>query len=128
MQLQSAEQERDGEREGRAKDRAMAEVERQAREEMVQSLRRTQMQMQEQYTAMEQRMRREASVNKDMAALLAKAKESIRYDSAEELRPLDELEKELKSREAVVEGTLEVTRGRLDSGAFLDSQGSQYAL
>ncbi|KAG0046256.1 hypothetical protein BGZ83_008557 [Gryganskiella cystojenkinii] len=120
-ELRKTEKQRDQERQGREHDRLQAEKEIRKNEDMIQSLRHQSQRMQKEFTTMETRMRREMSTTKDLAELLGKLRQSIKRDSEAELRSLDELEKELKSRESVVEETIQITRNRMDSGAFLES-------
>ncbi|KAF9905295.1 hypothetical protein EC991_001843 [Linnemannia zychae] len=123
-QLRDAQSARDLEKAAHDQDLLRAEREREKQEEMIQSLRQSQMQMQKEFTTLETRMRREMSATKDLTDLLSKLKASIKRDSEAELRSLDELEKELKSRETVVEETIQITRSRMDSGAFLETHES----
>ncbi|KAF9128464.1 hypothetical protein BGW39_005030 [Mortierella sp. 14UC] len=120
-QLWDAQNAQDLEKAAHDQDFIRAEREREKQEEMIQSLRRSQMQMQKEFTTLETRMRHEMSATKDLADLLGKLKASIKRDSEAELRSLDELEKELKWRETVVEETIQITRTRMDSGAFLET-------
>ncbi|KAG0292643.1 hypothetical protein BGZ97_005532 [Linnemannia gamsii] len=121
LRLRDAQNARDLEKAAHDQDLLRAKREKEKQEEMIQSLRRTQKQIQKEFSTMETRMRREMSAAKDLTDLLGKLKASIKRDSEAELRSLDELEKELKSRESVVEETISITRSRMDSGAFLES-------
>ncbi|KAF9149919.1 Dipeptidyl aminopeptidase, partial [Linnemannia schmuckeri] len=122
LQVRDAQNARDLEKAAHDQDLLRAKREKEKQEEMIQSLRRTQKQMQKEFITMETHMRHEMSATKDFTDLLGKLKASIKRDSEAELRSLDELEKELKSRESVVEETILLTRSRMDSGAFLESR------
>ncbi|KAG9064717.1 ankyrin repeat domain 30B [Linnemannia hyalina] len=124
LRLCDAQNARDLEKAAHDQDLLRAQREKEKQETMIQSLRRTQKQMQKEFTTLETRMRREMSATKDLTGLLSKLKASIKRDSEAELRSLDELEKELKSREMVVEETISNTRSRMDSGTFMESNES----
>ncbi|KAG0062736.1 hypothetical protein BGZ89_010438 [Linnemannia elongata] len=124
LRLRDAQNSRDLEKAAHDQDLLRAQREKEKQEDMIQSLRRTQKQMQKEFTTLETRMRREMSATKDLTNLLSKLKASIKRDSEAELRSLDELEKEFKSRETVVEETISMTRSRMDSGAFMESSES----
>ncbi|KAF9084988.1 hypothetical protein BGX23_010067 [Mortierella sp. AD031] len=120
-QLHDAHRACDHEKTAHDQDLVRAEREREKQEEVIQGLKQSQMKMQKEFTTMETRMRREMGAAKDLTGLLAKLKTSIKRDSEAELQSLDELEKELKSHESVVEETMQITRSRMDSGAFLET-------
>ncbi|KAF9927695.1 hypothetical protein FBU30_002959 [Linnemannia zychae] len=120
-QLRDANNARDLEKAAHDQDLIRSQREKEKQDKVIQTLRHTQIQMQKEFTSMETRMRREMSAAKDLTDLLAKLRASIKRDSEAELRSLDELEKELKTRETVVEETIQTTRNRMDSGAFMNS-------
>ncbi|GJJ67905.1 hypothetical protein EMPS_00251 [Entomortierella parvispora] len=123
-ELRNAGKQREQERLVHSQDRVRAQNEKQLDEELIQSLRHQVQQMQKEFTTMETRMRRERSATRDLVELLGNLRQSIKRGSEAELRSLDELEKELKTRESVVEETIQITRSRVDSGAFLESHDS----
>lgn len=91
--LRDAQNARDLEKAAHDQDLLRAQREKEKQEDMIQSLRRTQKQMQKEFMTLETRMRREMSATKDLTGLLGKLKASIKRDSEAELRSLDELEK-----------------------------------
>jgi chromosome segregation ATPase len=93
LRLRDAQNARDLEKAAHDQDLLRAKREKEKQEEMIQSLRRTQKQIQKEFSTMETRMRREMSAAKDLTDLLGKLKASIKRDSEAELRSLDELEK-----------------------------------
>lgn len=93
LRLRDAQNARDLERAAHGQDLLRAQREKEKQEEMIQSLRRTQKQMQQEFMTMESRMRGEMSATKDLTNLLSQLKASIKRDSEAELRSLDELEK-----------------------------------
>ncbi|KAF9183872.1 Dipeptidyl aminopeptidase [Haplosporangium sp. Z 767] len=113
-QLRDTEKSRDLERLGREQDRLRAERERHKLEETNRQLKSASEQMKKEFSLLETRMRQEMSTTKDLTDLLSKVRHNIKCDS-EESRSLDELEKELKSRESVVEESIQYTRRRMDS-------------
>ncbi|KAG0249609.1 hypothetical protein BG011_009100 [Mortierella polycephala] len=121
-QLRDTEKSRDSERLGREQDRLRAEREIHKLEETSRQLKSASEQMKKEFSLLEARMRQEMSTTKDLTGLLSKVRHNIKCDSEAELRSLDELEKELKSRESVVEESIQYTRRRMDSGAFLGFQ------
>ncbi|KAG0032783.1 hypothetical protein BGZ81_010068 [Podila clonocystis] len=119
--LHAAEHGYDRERLGHEQDRLRAEREGQKKDEQIQEMRRANKQLQQEFTTMETRMRKEISTTKDLMELLNKLRNNIKRDSEVELHNLDELEKEIKSRSSVVVESIQTVRGRMDSGAFLES-------
>ncbi|KAF9549206.1 hypothetical protein EC957_004506 [Mortierella hygrophila] len=124
LRLRDSQNARDLEKAAHDQDLLRAQREKEKQETMIQSLRRTQKHMQKEFTTLETQMRREMSATKDLTGLLSKLKASIKRDSEAELRSVDELEKELKSREMMVEETISITRSRMDSGTFMESSES----
>ncbi|KAF9414468.1 hypothetical protein BGZ94_000383 [Podila epigama] len=108
------------ERQRHEQDRLGAEREAQKKEGQIQALRRANMHLQKEFSVMETRMKSEMSITKNLTDLLTRLRNSIKRDSEAELRSLDELEKELKLRSIAVVETIQVSRKRMDSGAFLE--------
>lgn len=82
-------------------------------------------QLQQDILTLETRMRQEMTTTKELTDMLAHLRKSMKRDSESELKKLDELEHEIKSRSTIVEDTTQITRGRMDSGAFLDQSQQQ---
>ncbi|KAI1321090.1 hypothetical protein EDD11_008671 [Mortierella claussenii] len=120
-QLRDAEKAHAQERLEREQDRLSAEHEKQVQGEAMQTLQSKCIEIQKDYLLLETRMSQEMSTSKDLAELLATLRQSIKHDSEVELRSLDELEKSIKTHETMVQETLQFTRRRMDSGAFLES-------
>lgn len=91
--LHAAEHGYNQERLGRDQDHLRAEREGQKKDAQIQGLRRSNKQLQQEFTTMETRMRKEMSTTKDLMDLLNKLRNNIRRDSETGLHNLDELEK-----------------------------------
>ncbi|KAG0256166.1 hypothetical protein BG011_004723 [Mortierella polycephala] len=83
-------------------------------------LQRQAVQMQQEFSAMEMRVKSELVTTMDLTSMLSQFRKSMKMDSEAELKKLDELESEIKNRSSIVEETIQITRNRMDSGAFLD--------
>ncbi|KAF9564831.1 hypothetical protein EC968_004417 [Mortierella alpina] len=84
--------------------------------------------LQEELTTMETRMKTEMRSTQELRDHIAHLRTSIRSDSEAELKEVAALERELKHREEVVKETMmtqQVSRSRMDSGAFLEQQQQQ---
>lgn len=91
--LHAAEHGYNQERLGREQDHLRADRESQKKDGQIQGLRRANKQLQQEFTTMETRMRKEISTTKDLMDLLNKLRSNIKKDSEAELHNLDELEK-----------------------------------
>ncbi|KAF9935858.1 hypothetical protein BGZ67_002920 [Mortierella alpina] len=97
-------------------------------DQVIAQLRTQTVQLQQELTTMETRMKTEMRSTKELKDHIAHLRSSIRLDSEAELREVADLERELKHREEVVKETMtmqQVARSRLDSGAFLEQQQQQ---
>ncbi|KAF9395391.1 hypothetical protein CPC16_008470 [Podila verticillata] len=119
--LHAAEHEYNQERLGRDQDHLRADREGEKKDAQIQGLRRSNKQLQQEFAAMETRMRKEMSTTKDLMDLLHKLRNNIKRGSEAELHSLNELEKEIKSRSSVAVETIQTVRSRMDSGAFMES-------
>ncbi|KAG0088538.1 hypothetical protein BGZ92_006040 [Podila epicladia] len=102
-------------------ERALAAEEKRKDEEVIATLRRASRKMEQEYSAMETKLKKEMSMTQDLTDKLATLRKSITKDSQAELKKLDELENDIKTRSSAVKETTQVTRNRLDSGAFLET-------
>ncbi|KAF9020585.1 hypothetical protein BGZ52_002443 [Haplosporangium bisporale] len=119
--LHAAEHEYNQERLGRDQDHLRADREGEKKDAQIQGLRRSNKQLQQEFAAMETRMRKEMSTTKDLMDSLHKLRNNIKRGSEAELHSLNELEKEIKSRSSVAVETIQTVRSRMDSGAFMES-------
>jgi len=82
--------------------------------------------LQQDIFTLETRMRQEMTTTKELTDMLSQLRKSMKYDSESELKKLDELEQEIKTRSTIVEETVQISRGRMDSGTFLDQSQQQH--
>ncbi|KAF9326864.1 hypothetical protein BG006_009751, partial [Podila minutissima] len=102
-------------------ERALAAEEKRKDEEIISTLRRASQKMEQEFSAMETKLKKEMSTTQELTDKLKTLRKSMMNDSQTELKELDELEDKIKTRSSAVEETIQVTRNRLDSGAFLET-------
>ncbi|KAG0027864.1 hypothetical protein BGZ81_005236 [Podila clonocystis] len=102
-------------------ERALSAEEKRKDEEIISTLRRASLKMEKEFATIETKMKKEMSTTQELTDKLAVLRKSMMKDSQAELKKLDELEEEIKTRSSAVEETIQVTRNRMDSGAFLET-------
>ncbi|KAG0344754.1 hypothetical protein BG004_004195 [Podila humilis] len=98
-------------------ERSLAAEEKKKDEETIQALKMISHKMEQEFREFETKM----GTTKELTDKLAILRKSMLKDSQTELKRLDELEEEIKTRSSVVEESIQTTRNRMDSGAFLET-------